>query len=55
MARKSRYNIPKLTWTCPHRGFIHTPADLLRLDSNRFQCKGCGKPFQSGKADDNGS
>jgi hypothetical protein len=22
------------------------------LDSNRFQCKGCGKPFPSGRADE---
>ena len=50
MARKPRYDIPKRIWTCPHCGFIHTAADLLRLDSNRFQCKGCGKPFPSGRA-----
>ena len=31
----------------PHCGFVHTPADLLRLDSDRLQCKGCGKPFPS--------
>ena len=35
MARKARYNIPVPTWTCPHCGFVHTPADLLRLDAHR--------------------
>jgi hypothetical protein len=44
MPRKSRYDIPKQTWTCPHGAFVHTAADLLRLDSDRFQCKSCGKP-----------
>src|SRR5271166_3618836 len=28
-------------------GFVHTAADLLRLDSHRFQCKSCGKSFPS--------
>ena len=48
MARKSRYEIPAPTWTCPYCGFVHTPADFMRLDANRFQCKSCGKPFPSG-------
>ena len=52
MARKSRYDIPKPTWTCPHCGRIHTAADLMRLDANRFQCKACDKPFPSGPADE---
>ncbi len=29
MSRKSRYDIPKPTWTCPHCGFVHTSADPL--------------------------
>jgi ribosomal protein L37AE/L43A len=52
MVRKSRHEIPAPTWTCPHCAFVHTPADLMRLDSNRFQCKGCGKSFLSGPAKD---
>src|SRR5664280_1475507 len=48
MARKSRHEIPAPTWTCPHCGFVHTAADLMRLDGNRFQCKSCGKSFPSG-------
>jgi rubredoxin len=52
MARKRRYDIPKATWTCPHCGFPHTAAELMRLDSNRFQCKSCGKSFPSGTAKD---
>ena len=28
-------------------GFVHTAADLLRLDSHRLQCKSCGKSFPS--------
>ena len=50
MARKSRYNIPESTWTCPHCGFVHTATDLMRLDSNTFQCKSCGRRFLSGPA-----
>jgi hypothetical protein len=48
VARKSRYNIPKLFWKCPHCGFEHTPADLLRVNNNEFQCKGCGKEIPVG-------
>jgi len=29
--------LPVPTWTCPHCGFVHRPADLLRLDSHRLQ------------------
>ena len=47
MARKSHYDIPKPTWTCPHCGFVHTAADLMRLDSDQFCCKSCGKPLQT--------
>ena len=48
--RKPRYNIPKLLWKCPHCGFDHTAADLLRLECDRFQCKSCSQPFPSGTA-----
>jgi hypothetical protein len=34
------------TWTCPHCGFVHRPAALLRLDGEHLQCKGC-KAFES--------
>jgi len=26
---------------CPHCQVVHTPADLLRLDPERLQCKSC--------------
>ena len=26
------------TWPCPHCGFIHRAADLLRLDNHNLQC-----------------
>ena len=52
MTRKSRYDIPKTAWTCPHCGFVHTAADLMRLDSNRFPSKGCGRPFPSGRPEE---
>ena len=39
MARKSRYNIPTLFWRCPHCGFEHTAADLVRIDGDTFRCK----------------
>ena len=48
MARKSRYDIPTPTWNCPHCGLVHTAADLMRLDSNTFQCKSCGRSFRAG-------
>ena len=52
MAHKSRYEIPAPTGKCPHCGLVHTAADLMRLDSNWFQCKSCGKSFLSGPTKD---
>jgi transcription elongation factor Elf1 len=43
MARKNRYNIPRPTWNCPHCGFVHSAADIVRLDDERLRCKQCGK------------
>jgi hypothetical protein len=34
--RNSRYNIQPTFWPCPHCGFVHRPADLLRLDSDNL-------------------
>ncbi len=48
MPRKARYNIPTLIWRCPHCGFEHTAADLMRLDFNNLRCKTCGEAFPSG-------
>jgi hypothetical protein len=45
MARKARYNIPIPTWTCPHCGFVHRPADLLRLNATDLECRQCGRAF----------
>jgi rubredoxin len=47
--RKSRYNIPIQFWRCPHCGFEHSAADLLRSGWSTFKCKQCGKDFPSGK------
>ena len=32
VARKRRYDIPVPTWACPHCGFVHKPADLMRVN-----------------------
>jgi hypothetical protein len=45
MARKNRYNIPRPTWTCPHCGFVHHAADILRIDNHQLRCKQCQKAF----------
>ena len=47
MTRKSRYNIPVLFWRCPHCGFEHSAADLMRTDWDKFRSKQCGKEFPS--------
>jgi transcription elongation factor Elf1 len=52
MTRKSLYNIPKLFWRCPHCGFEHSPADLMRVDWDQLQCKGCGKSFTAGPGEE---
>ncbi len=44
--RKRRYDIQTPTWTCPHCGFIHRPADLLRFDPDNLQCRQCKRGFQ---------
>jgi hypothetical protein len=46
LMRKGRYStIPRPTGTYPHCGFIHRPADLLRLDSDNLQCRRCEPAF----------
>jgi hypothetical protein len=35
----------KLQAFTPHCGFIHRPADLLRLNFTELQCRQCGKAF----------
>jgi hypothetical protein len=45
--RKIRYNIQPTFWTCPHCGFVHRAADLLRLDSDNLQCRQCKQGFQA--------
>jgi len=49
-AEKSINPLPKQTWTCPHCGFVHHAADIVRLDDARLRCKQCGKAItpQSG-------
>ena len=41
MARKSRYTIGIFIWRCPHCGFEHGAADVMRLDNKTMKCKGC--------------
>ena len=43
--RKRRYNIQTPTWPCPHCGFVHRPADLLRLDADNLLCRQCRQAF----------
>jgi hypothetical protein len=38
---------PVPTWTCPHCGFVHRPADILRLNFTQLQCKQCRQAFES--------
>jgi hypothetical protein len=45
MPRSRRHPLPVPTWTCPHCGFVHRPADLLRLDSDNLQCRQCKQAF----------
>jgi hypothetical protein len=45
MARQRRYNIPVAEWLCPHCGFVHRAADLLRLNNDDLQCHSCGQAF----------
>jgi hypothetical protein len=45
MPRSRRHPLPVPTWTCPHCQFVHKPADLLRLDADRLQCRQCKQAF----------
>lgn len=36
---------PVPTWTCPHCSFVHTPANLMRIDGEKFRCQQCGRDF----------
>ena len=50
--RKSVGTIPKLFWRCPHCGYEHTAADLLRVGWDTFRCKKCGKEFPSERGEE---
>jgi len=50
--RKSRYNLAPMIWRCPHCGFEHTAAELMRIDGDHLRCKNCGQPFPSGKGEE---
>jgi predicted RNA-binding Zn-ribbon protein involved in translation (DUF1610 family) len=44
--RKIRYTtIATPTWPCPYCGYVHYPADLVRLDNERLECYQCGQAF----------
>lgn len=40
---------PEAPWTCPHCGFVHTPADLLRLDSDDCNARVPAKRSQASR------
>jgi hypothetical protein len=40
MSRKINYPPPRPTWTCPHCGFVHHAADMVRIDDVQLRCKG---------------
>src|SRR5438270_13430558 len=47
MPRRSKYNLEAIralsNVECPHCNVILSPADYLRLDSERLRCVKCGK------------
>jgi ribosomal protein L37AE/L43A len=45
MRKSRRYRVEVGTWTCPHCGREHKPADLLRFDNDTLRCYACGKAF----------
>ena len=49
LMRKSRYStIQTPTWSCPYSGYVHYPADLVRLDNERLECCQCGQAVHAG-------
>lgn len=46
-ARRSKVPLPIPTWTCPHCGFVHKPADIRRVDNDHLRCQKCGEVFDS--------
>ncbi len=47
MPRRSKMDLAKLhasmDTTCPHCGFTISPAELVRIDSERVRCPSCRK------------
>lgn len=43
--RPTKPLLPVPTWTCPHGGFAHRLADIMRLNSCEMKCKNCGGAF----------
>jgi len=41
--RRNRYNITPTT--CPHCGFVHHAADIVRINDVQLRYKQCGKAF----------
>jgi hypothetical protein len=46
LMRKNRYTIQRPTRTCPHCGFEHHAADIVRIDDERLRCQ----PFVAANA-----
>lgn len=43
--RRRLHPIPVPTWTCPHCGYVHGTATLLRLDFDHLRCRRCRRVF----------
>src|SRR6516225_9539549 len=42
--KRIHYPLPVPTWTRAHCGYIHHPADLLRLNFTDLECRQCEQP-----------
>jgi len=47
LARRSHYYVIRRSWPCPHCGFEHKHADLVRVSKYSFRCAQCGQEFPS--------
>ncbi len=48
MPRRRHQPLPPVpTWTCPHCGHVHRPADIRRVDFDHLRCQSCGQIFDS--------
>jgi len=54
--QKSKINLAKvlaaLNTVCPSCGFSISPAEIVRVDSERMRCPKCGHVFEAGRSPD---